>query len=277
VPLQGYVAWDDAVPGKRPGILVVHEWWGHNAHARAQAERLAKAGYVGFALDMYGKGKVTTHPADAKQFVAEATADFKVEKARFQAALTQLKKRPQVDGKKIGVIGYCFGGGVALDMARSGEPLAVVATFHGSLGSKLTAKPKLKPRILVLHGAADPMISQDQLVAFEKEMGAAKAHFEVLQYPGAKHAFTNPDAGKAGVPGLEYNAAADAASWTALLDVLAQVFPQGKPAAGTAPKAAAPSSAKPTPSDATPPGAPAPVPAKPAAPNSAKPAAPTQP
>jgi dienelactone hydrolase len=158
-------------------------------------------------------------------------------------------------------------------MARSGEPLAVVATFHGSLGSKLTAKPNLKPRILVLHGAADPMVPQEQLVAFEKEMGAAKAHFEVLQYPGAKHAFTNPDAGKAGVPGLEYNAAADAASWTALLDVLAQVFPQGKPAAGAAAKPAATSSAKPTPPTATPPAAPA----KPAAPDTAKPAAPATP
>jgi dienelactone hydrolase len=107
--LQGFVAWDDAAKGKRPGVLVVHEWWGHNDHARNQAVRLAQAGYVGFALDMYGKGKVTTHPQDAKAFVAEATKDAGVLTARFDAALGQLKKQPQVDPEKIGVVGYCFG------------------------------------------------------------------------------------------------------------------------------------------------------------------------
>src|SRR5690349_16287741 len=122
-PLQGFFAWDDAATGKRPGVLVIHEWWGHNQHARNQAIRLAKAGYVGFALDMFGKGKVTTHPADAQAFVAEATKDPKVEKARFDAATAELKKLPQVDASKIGAIGYCFGGSVILDMARQGEDL----------------------------------------------------------------------------------------------------------------------------------------------------------
>src|SRR5262245_672365 len=121
--LQGFLAYDDSVKGKRPGILVVHEWWGMNQHARNQAVRLAKAGYVGFALDMYGKGKVTTHPADAKSFMEEAMKDPQVIRARFNAALELLKQQPQVDTAKIGAIGYCFGGGVVLGMARAGADL----------------------------------------------------------------------------------------------------------------------------------------------------------
>src|ERR1700753_344674 len=139
-PLQGYVAWDDSIKGKRPGVLVVHEWWGHNQHARNQAERLAKAGYVAFALDMFGKGKLATHPKDAMAFAAEATADPKVERARFDAALALLKKRKEVDSSKRAAIGYCFGGGVVLDMTREGEPLNAVATFHGALSTKLAVK-----------------------------------------------------------------------------------------------------------------------------------------
>jgi len=218
--LQGFVAWDSAVSGKRPGVLVVHEWWGSNQHARNQAERLAKAGYVGFAVDMYGKGKVATHPNDAKAFMAEATSDFSREKARFDAALVLLKQRPEVDPTKIAAIGYCFGGGVVLDMLRSGESFSLVATFHGALGSKQQLKPGNKTRVLVMHGAADPMITQEQLAAFKKEMSAAHVRYEVSEYPGAKHGFTNPDADKAGMPGLAYDAKADEASFAALLKAL---------------------------------------------------------
>jgi dienelactone hydrolase len=222
--LQGFVAWDDSVQGKRPGVLIVHEWWGHNQHARDQAIRVAKAGYVGFALDMYGKGKVAKHPDDAKAFVAEATASFPREKARFDAALAQLKKRPEVDPKKLAAIGYCFGGAVVLDMLRSGEQLGLVATFHGALGSKLKAKPGIKARVLILHGKDDPMITQDQLAGFKQEMDAAKVRYEVVEYPGAKHGFTNPDADKAGVPGLAYDAKADEASFAALRKALGEQF-----------------------------------------------------
>lgn len=222
--LQGFVAWDDAVKGKRPGVIIVHEWWGHNQHARNQAIRIAQAGYVGFALDMYGKGKVTEHPKDAQSFVAEATKDAKVERARFEAALDQLKKQPQVDAAKIAAIGYCFGGGVVLDMARAGVPLSAVATFHGSLSSKLTAAPGIKPQILVMTGAEDPMIAKPQVEAFRKEMTDAGAHFEIITYPGAKHSFTNPDSDKAGMPGLGYNASADKDSWAQLLKLLEGVF-----------------------------------------------------
>ncbi|MFO0573211.1 MAG: dienelactone hydrolase family protein [Polyangia bacterium] len=229
-PLTGFIAWDDALgdkkTGKRPGVLVIHEWWGHNQHARNQAVRLAKAGYVGFALDMYGKGKLAQHPKDAMAFVAEATKDPAQLKARFDAALARLKAVPQVDPGKIAAIGYCFGGGVALDMARAGEDLAAVATFHGSLSSKMTAKKgAIKPRILVLTGADDPMIGAPQVEAFRKEMTDAGARFEIVSYPGVKHSFTNPDADKAGVPGLGYSATADTESWDALLKFLREVFP----------------------------------------------------
>jgi dienelactone hydrolase len=224
-PLQGFLAWDDAAKGKRPGILVVHEWWGHNQHARDQALRLAKEGYVAFALDMYGKGKVTTHPKEAQAFAAEATKDPKVMDARFKAALEILKKDPHVDANKLGAIGYCFGGGVVLNEARQGADLKLVATFHGSLKTNNPARPgSVKPRLLVMTGADDPMVTAAQVDAFKKEMTDAGAKFEIISYPGAKHAFTNPNADKAGVEGLAYNADADKKSWADLRRVLKQVF-----------------------------------------------------
>ncbi|HKP57991.1 MAG TPA: dienelactone hydrolase family protein [Polyangiales bacterium] len=246
--LSGFFAWDDAVKGKRPGVLVVHEWWGLNEHAREQARRLAKAGYVGFAIDMYGKGKVATHPADAKTFMEEATADAKVEKARFDAALALLKKRPEVNPAQIGAIGYCFGGAVVLEMARAGDPLAFVATFHGALGTKTPAKKGIKPRMLIQTGADDPMVNKEQVAGFKQEMTAAGARYEVIEYAGAKHGFTNPDADKFNMPGLAYNAKADQESWAAFLKFVGEVFPP-KPAAATkaaaAPKPAAPAAPKP--------------------------------
>ena len=221
---QGFLAWDDAQKGKRPGVVIVHEWWGHNQHARNQATRLAQAGYVGFALDMFGKGKLAKHPADARSFVAEATKDPAQAKARFAAAMTQLKAAPTVDPSKVAAIGYCFGGGIVLDMARSGEDLAAVGTFHGGLGSNLVAAKGIKPRILVMIGAEDPMIPPEEVAKFRKEMTDAGARFEVISYPGAKHSFTNPDADKAGMAGVAYNAAVDKESWSALLKMLGEVF-----------------------------------------------------
>src|SRR5438477_2755433 len=218
--LQGFSAWDDAAPGKRPGVLVVHEWWGHNEHARNQARRLAEAGYVGFALDMYGKGKVTTHPQDAQAFVSEVTKDPAVLAARFNAALEQLKHDPRVDTTRIAAIGYCFGGAVVLDMARAGAPLAAVVTFHGALATKTPAQPgKVKARILVLAGGADPFVPPEQIEAVKREMQAAGARFDVIVYPGAKHGFTNPNAGQYGMDQLAYNAAADQQSWAAMLEL----------------------------------------------------------
>ncbi|HTP27706.1 MAG TPA: dienelactone hydrolase family protein [Anaeromyxobacteraceae bacterium] len=225
-PLQGFLAWDDSAKGKRPGILVVHEWWGLNQHARNQTIRLAKAGYVGFALDMYGKGKVATHPKDAQAFAQEATKDRDVVRARFDAAMAVLKAQPQVDPSKIGVVGYCFGGGVALDMARVGADFDALATFHASLAPHgHRAQPgKVKPRILVATGGADPMAPKEQVEAFEKEMKDAGANFQVVTYPNAKHSFTNPDAGKAGMDALAYNAEADKKSWEAAMKMFREVF-----------------------------------------------------
>lgn len=224
-PLQGMIAWNDATAGKRPGVLVIHEWWGHNPHARKQAERLAEAGYVAFALDMFGKGKVTTHPADAKAFVAEATSDPARLRARFDAALAVLKQDPRVDPEKIAVVGYCFGGTVALNMARAGADVDAVIALHAGLKLSVPAEPgKVKARILVLTGGADPMVPPEQVQAFEQEMRAAGANVEVVTYPDAKHGFTNPDADKAGIPAVGYDAKADQESWQQLTGLLKEVF-----------------------------------------------------
>jgi dienelactone hydrolase len=223
--LSGFFAWDAQAKGRQPGVIVVHEWWGHNQHARNQAIRLAKAGYVGFALDMYGKGKVTSHPPDAQAFMAEATKDPQVVKARFLAALDVLQKDPHVDPQRVGAIGYCFGGGVVLGMARQGVDLDAVVSFHGSIGTQQPAAPgAVKARLLVLNGEDDGMVTADQIAAFKKEMTAANAKFEFVNLPHAKHSFTNPDADKVGMAALAYNAEADQASWDRMLKLFAEVF-----------------------------------------------------
>ena len=224
--LKGVLAWDDSAKGKRPGVLVIHEWWGQNEHARRQAVRLAKAGYVGFALDMYGDGKVAKHPDDAQRFMQEAVKDPAVVKARFDAALALLKEQKTVDPERIGAVGYCFGGAVALGMARGGADLDAVATFHGALAPNgPPAQPgQVKPRILVATGGADPMVPQDQVDAFREEMKAAGASVEIVTYPAAKHSFTNPDAAKAGMPALAYDAFADRESWKAAMAMFREVF-----------------------------------------------------
>jgi dienelactone hydrolase len=223
---QGFFAWDDAVKGKRPGVLVIHEWWGHNQHSRNQAMRLAKAGFVGFALDLYGKGKLAEHPKDAQAMSTALMKDPAAVKARFEAALAELKKDPNVDPKKIGVVGYCMGGSVALQMAREGEDVQAIATFHAGLSApeKPAAKGAVKPRILVNTGAADPFVPAAAVDAFKKEMEAAGARAEVISYPNAKHGFTNPEAGKHGMDALAYDAAADKASWEASMKMFKEAF-----------------------------------------------------
>lgn len=223
--LQGMIAWDDTVKTPRPGVLVIHEWWGHNEHARTQARKLAEAGYVAFALDMFGKGKVTTHPKEAEAFMNEALKTNGAIGARFNAALDLLKKDPHVDASKVAAVGYCFGGSVALEMARGGADLDAVVAMHAALATKNPAQPgKAKAQILVMNGEADPMIPQAQTEAFKKEMAAAKAKFNVLTFPNVKHAYTNPDAGKAGLAALEYNAHADHQSFAEMTKFLKGVF-----------------------------------------------------
>jgi len=224
--LRGYIAWDDAARGKRPGVLVVHEWWGLNDYARAQARRIAEAGYVGFAIDMYGNGKSTTHPQEAQGFMVDATKDPGVLAARFDAALAALKRDPHVDPARIAAIGSCFGGGVVLNMARAGADLAAVVSFHGAIATKNPAQPgKVKARVLVLTGGADPFIPPAQVEAVRAELQAAGARFDIVTYPGAKHGFTNPDAASYGMAQLAYDSAAARQSWAAMRQLFREVFP----------------------------------------------------
>ena len=228
VTLKGYIAYDKDVTGKRPGILVVHEWWGHNEYSRKRAEMLAELGYVALAVDMYGDGKQAGHPEDAGKFSSEIMKNMPVMKERFLAALDLLKKDSHVDAKQIGAIGYCFGGGVVLAMARSGAELSGVVSFHGGLGTSSPAeKGKVKARILVCNGAADPFVTTEDLKAFEQEMTSAGADYKVISYEGAKHSFTNPGSTEAGkkfnIP-LAYNEAADKQSWKDMQEFFNGIF-----------------------------------------------------
>lgn len=226
VALQGFVARPEKAKGKRPGVLVIHEWWGHNEHARQQARRLAKEGYVAFALDMYGKGKVATHPKDAEAFMQEVTSNPELVAARFNAGLEMLKKQPGVDPERIAVLGYCMGGTIALGMARGGADIDAIATFHAGLKppGQPAEKGKFKPKVLVQTGGADPMIPDEQVAAFKEEMKAAGVDAEVVVYPQAKHSFTNPDADKTSMEALAYDPKADKQSWARATKFLKSVF-----------------------------------------------------
>lgn len=226
--LKGYIAYDDAAKGKHPGILVVHEWWGHNEYARKRARMLAERGYTALALDMYGDGKQAHHPDDAGKFASEVSQNAPLATARFEAALNLIKQEKSVDAANIAAIGYCFGGSVVLNMARAGEPLKAVASFHGGLSTQQPAKRgKVNARIASFTGEDDPMIPATQVAAFRQEMETAGVTYKAVTYPGAKHAFTNPAADEFGkkfnMP-LAYNAAADKASWDEGLAFLADAF-----------------------------------------------------
>ena len=226
--LKGYIAYDDAVKGKRPGVLVIHEWWGHNEYARKRARMLAEHGYTALAVDMYGDGKQAHHPDDAQKFSSEVSKNAVLAKARFDAAYSLISNESTVDANNIGAIGYCFGGTVALNMARIGEPLKVVVSFHGGLGTDTPAEAgKVKAHIASFTGEDDPFIPATQVAAFRQEMDKAGTKYKVVTYPGAKHAFTNPEADKFGqefkLP-LAYNAAADKASWNEGLAFMANAF-----------------------------------------------------
>lgn len=232
VTLKGYLAWDDAIEGKRPGVLVVHEWWGQNAYARERARMLAGMGYTALAVDMYGDGKTADHPADAGKFAAEVSKNMPVEKSRFEAAMKLLKADKTVEPDQIAAIGYCFGGGVVLNMARLGEDLKLVASFHGSLPTETPAQPGMvKAKVAVFTGADDPMAPPKVVNAFVEEMKKAGVDYTLTSYPGAKHSFTNPDADALGkkfnLP-LAYDAAADRDSWNQLSHLLATVFGKQK-------------------------------------------------
>ena len=228
VVMKGYLAYEEGVKGKRPGVLVVHEWWGLNDYIRRRARMLAELGYVALALDMYGEGKQAMHPTDAGKFSSELMQNFDASRARFMAAMDFLRQQALVDPTRIAAIGYCFGGGVVLNMARPGVDLKGVASFHGSLKAVKPAQTGgVKAKILVLNGADDKFIPQDQIEAFKQEMKTAGADFQFISYPGVLHSFTNPEAdenAKKFNMAIAYNADADKNSWNELKKFLKTIF-----------------------------------------------------
>jgi dienelactone hydrolase len=230
VILKGYLAFDQNIKGKRPGVLVVHEWWGHNEYVRKRARMLAGMGYTALALDMYGDGKQANHPDDAGKFASEVMKNAAIGEGRFMAALEFLKKQKTVDPERIAAIGYCFGGGVVLHMARQGVNLKGVASFHGSLATAKPAEPGvIKAKILVLNGDADKFTTPEQIESFKQEMKNAGVDYQFISYPEAMHSFTNPDADmyakKFNMP-VGYNADADKQSWAELDKFLTDIFKQ---------------------------------------------------
>lgn len=230
LPLKGYLAYPSGVTGKRPGVLVVHEWWGLNDYVRKRARMLAELGYVALAVDMYGEGKSTEHPEDAKKFMMEVVGQRDESARRFAAAKAALVTDPHVDPDKIAAIGYCFGGAVVLGAARRGEDLDLAASFHGNYAttSPMPANA-FAGKLFVAHGAADSFTPEAQVEAFKRELDTARADYEFVAYEGAKHGFTNPDADRLAQQGgldVAYDAEADARSWNRLVELLAQVFPE---------------------------------------------------
>jgi len=226
--LKGFLAYDQNIEGARPGVIVVHEWWGHNQYTRKRAIMLAELGYTALAVDMYGDGKQANHPEDAGKFAMEVMQNMPAAKARFEAGVKFLKDQPQTDGKKIAAIGYCFGGGVVLRMAVAGEDLSGVVSFHGSLPTDSVTNPKqVKAKLLVCNGEDDGFVPAEQIDAFKKAMVDAGINFKFVNYPGAVHAFSNPDADSLGkkfnMP-IAYNKQADEESWKDMKLFLEEIF-----------------------------------------------------
>jgi dienelactone hydrolase len=228
ITMKGYLVFDETVQGKRPGVLVVHEWWGQNAYVRKRAHMLAQLGYTALAIDMYGEGRTAKHPDDAGKFSSAVMKNFPVAKERFLAALEFLKKQPTVDPDRIAAIGYCFGGGVVLNMARQGIDLKGVASFHGSLAAIKPDQPTtIEAAVRVYNGADDKFSTPEQIEALKKEMAEQKVNFKFVNYPGAVHSFTNPEAteiGKKFKMPVAYNAKADEESWADLKQFLKEIF-----------------------------------------------------
>lgn len=223
--LEGYLAYDDAVKGPRPGVLVIHQWLGLTDNEKMRAEMLAKLGYVAFAVDIYGKG---IRPKDSGSAGAEATKyrqNLPLFRDRLTAGLQTLLKNPNVDPKRVAAIGYCFGGGGALELARSGANIAGVVSFHGSLATTMPATPgQVKAKVLVCHGADDPFVPMKDVQGFLDEFRAAGADYQFIAYSGAVHSFTQNEAGNDNSKGAAYNASADKRSWQAMKDFFAEIF-----------------------------------------------------
>ncbi|HRI89658.1 MAG TPA: dienelactone hydrolase family protein [Candidatus Hydrogenedentes bacterium] len=221
--LEGYIAYDDASTEKRPGVLIVHSWTGVNKQSKATADELAKLGYVGFALDMYGKGVYLADPKDSAAKSGEMKANVPVLRQRALAGLEVLRKFRLTDPGKLAAIGYCFGGTTALEIARSGEPIQGVVSFHGALGTKTPEDAKnIKCKVLALHGAIDPAVPAEEVAAFEKEMRDANVNWELVSYGGAVHSFTDPDANRP--PVSLYHEQSAKRSWIRMQQFFDEIF-----------------------------------------------------
>ncbi|MEO1055033.1 MAG: dienelactone hydrolase family protein [Bacteroidota bacterium] len=226
--MKGYIAYDASKEGPRPGILVVHEWWGHNEYARKRADMLAELGYVALAVDMYGDGQTADHPDDAGNFAGMVFQNIDEAKARFIRAMETLKSNANTDGDKIAAIGYCFGGSVALSMANAGMDLDGVVAFHS--GVALPIQPDsgaVKAKIIVCNGADDTFIKPEHITAYKASMDAAGADYQYIAYPGAVHSFTNPGADTVGTKfnlPLAYNQEADQKSWEEMKKLFEEIF-----------------------------------------------------
>src|SRR6188508_373256 len=225
--MNNYVAFDENVEGKRPAVLVIHEWWGLNDYTKRRAKMLAELGYIAMAVDMYGNGRIGNDPGAAQNLAMPYYQHPDMAKKIFDRAVEELKKNPNVDQTKMAGIGYCFGGGMLLNLARMGEPLNGVVSFHGSLVGTPPDKNLTKAEILVCHGEADSFVPKEQVDMFKKQMDSIGKSYTFRSYPGATHAFTNPDAtemGKKFKMPIEYNAAADTASWNDMKDFFGRIF-----------------------------------------------------
>lgn len=223
--LEGYLVYDDAVEGKRPGVIVVHDWMGFGSYGNGRAEQLAELGYAALAVDIYGKGVRPQNPKEASEQAGYYKENREVLRSRAKSGFDALKSEAVVDPDKIAAIGYCFGGTTVLEMARAGLPVAGVVSFHGGLGTGLPAvKDDVKGKVLVLHGADDPLVPADEIDGFKKEMNAAGADWQMVYYSGAVHSFTRADAGNDNSKGVAYNEHADKRSWEAMKVFFDEIF-----------------------------------------------------
>lgn len=223
--LVGYLAFPKDVKGPLPGILVVHEWMGLNDYAKHRADQLAELGYIAFAADIYGDGKIAANREEAGKLAGSYKNDRPLLRARVAAGLATLKAQPGVAGDKIAAIGYCFGGTAVLELARSGADIAGVVSFHGGLDTPTSQDAKnIRAKVLALHGADDPYVPADQVAAFENEMRQAGVDWQLIVYGGAVHGFTNPANGTDNSKGAAYNALADARSWVAMQQFFNELF-----------------------------------------------------